>query len=239
MGDLYAIGHQLSVWFLPIILAITLHEAAHAWAADKLGDDTSRRLGRVSINPVRHVDPLGTLILPGLLLLFSPIVFGWAKPVPVNFARLGRPKRDMALVAAAGPLCNLLQAIFFAWAIVVVLPMLEGNVQAWVGYNFANAILVNLILAIFNLFPLPPLDGGRIVTSLLPRHLAYRYAGLERYGLLILLLLLFAVPLVGRQVGLDFNPVFAFVFGLLQPAVWLVAALSPIDFDLLWRIVWF
>ncbi|MFW5679452.1 MAG: site-2 protease family protein [Pseudomonadota bacterium] len=239
MGDLYALGHQLSIWFLPVILAITLHEAAHGWAADRLGDDTARRLGRVSINPVKHVDPFGTLILPGLLLLLSPIVFGWAKPVPVNVLRLRHPRRDMALVAAAGPACNLLQAIVAAWAIYLVMPLLSGNLQAWVGQNFANAILINLVLAIFNLFPVPPLDGGRIATGLLPRPLAYRYARVERYGLLILLLLLFVVPFASGQLGLDFNPIFSFVFGILKPAVWLVAQLSPFDFDLLWRIVWF
>ncbi len=239
MGDLYAIGHTLSVWFLPVIFAITLHEAAHGWAADRLGDDTARRLGRVSINPVRHVDPFGTLILPGLLLLFSPIVFGWAKPVPVNFMRLRHPRRDMALVAAAGPACNFLQALIFAWSIFLVLPLLDGTMRDWVGQNFANAILVNLILAIFNLFPIPPLDGGRIVTGLLPRELAVAYAGIERYGLVILLLLLFVVPLASQQLGLSFNPIFSFVFGVLQPAVWLVAALSPFEFDVLWRVILF
>ena len=236
MADLYALGHTLSVWFVPIILAITLHEAAHGWAADRLGDDTARRLGRVSLNPVRHVDPVGTLILPGLLLLFSPIVFGWAKPVPVDVRRLHHPKRDMALVAAAGPLCNLLQAVAFAWLLLLV-PRIGGDLGAWLGENFAHAILINLILAIFNLFPIPPLDGGRILTGLLPYPLAVRYARIERYGLLILLLLLFVVPLAASQLGFAFSPIAWFVFTILKPAVGLVAALSPFDYELLWRIV--
>lgn len=237
MGDLATLGHTLSVWLVPVILAITLHEAAHGWAADRLGDGTARRLGRVSINPFRHIDPVGTLLLPGLLLLFSPIVFGWAKPVPVDMRKLHHPKRDMALVAAAGPACNLLQAVVAAWALYLISLVASGDVRDWLGQNFANAILVNLVLAIFNLFPIPPLDGGRILTGLLPLRLAVRFAAIERYGFLILLLLLFAVPMLSRELGLAFSPIAAFVFTILKPAVWLVAALSPFDFDLLWRVV--
>jgi Zn-dependent protease len=225
--DVLAIGHALSVWFVPVILAITLHEAAHALAADRLGDDTARRLGRVSLNPVRHVDPFGTLLLPGLLLLFSPIIFGWAKPVPVAVQRLRRPKRDMALVAAAGPACNLLLAILCAWLLLVPVTMLDGALEAWLVQNLVNAILINLVLGIFNLFPLPPLDGGRIAVGLLPSPQAERYARLERFGLPILLVLVFVVPAVSRGLGGDFSPVASFVFGILQPAVGLVAAVSP------------
>ncbi|MEO1091201.1 MAG: site-2 protease family protein [Pseudomonadota bacterium] len=236
MPDLLSIGHAISVWFLPIVLAITLHEAAHAWAADRLGDDTARRLGRVSLNPVRHVDPVGTLLLPGLLLLVSPIVFGWAKPVPVDFRRLHQPKRDMALVAAAGPACNIVQAVFFAWMLPVA-AFVGGDVGLWLGLNFGHAILVNLVLAIFNMFPIPPLDGGRIVTGLLPTPLAMRYARLERYGFVILLLLVFVVPLAARELGFAFSPIATFIFAILEPAVAVVAALSPFDADFLWRIM--
>ncbi len=225
--DVLAIGHALSVWFLPVILAITLHEAAHALAADRLGDDTARRLGRVSLNPVRHIDPFGTLLLPGLLLVLSPVVFGWAKPVPVDMRRLRRPKRDMALVAAAGPACNLLLAILCAWLLLVPVTLLDGELEAWLVQNLVNAILINLVLGIFNLFPLPPLDGGRIAVGLLPAPLAVRYARLELLGLPILLVLVFVVPAVSRELGGDFSPIASFVFGILEPAVGLVAALSP------------
>jgi Zn-dependent protease len=207
-------------------MAITLHEAAHGWAAHRLGDDTAWRLGRVSANPVRHIDPVGTLLLPGLLLLLSPIVFGWAKPVPVAYQRLRQPKRDMALVAAAGPACNFLLALACAWVLVPV-TFIGGELQAWLVQNLVNAILVNLVLGIFNLFPLPPLDGGRIAVGLLPMPFALYWARLERFGLPILLILLFVVPLVARELGADFSPVAAFVFGILQPAVMLVGALSP------------
>ena len=224
--DLWAIGHALSVWLLPVIMAITLHEAAHGWVAHRLGDDTAHRLGRVSANPIRHIDPVGTLLLPGLLLLLSPIVFGWAKPVPVAYQRLRHPKRDMALVAAAGPACNFALALICAWALVPV-TFVGGELQAWLVQNFVNAILINLVLGIFNLFPLPPLDGGRIAVGLLPMPLAAYWARLERFGLVILLVLLFVVPLVARELGADFSPVAAFVFGILQPAVMLLGALSP------------
>ncbi len=231
--DIYAVGHALSVWFLPIIVAITLHEAAHALAADRLGDDTARRLGRVSLNPIRHIDPIGTLLLPGLLLLVSPVVFGWAKPVPVAFGRLRHPKRDMALVAGAGPACNFALAIACAWLLLPV-TWLGGDIAAWLAANLVNAILINLVLGIFNLLPLPPLDGGRILVGMLPMPLAGAVARLERFGLPILLALIFVVPFVSREMGIDFSPVGAFVFGILQPAVGAVAAVSPWTGDQLW-----
>jgi len=231
--DITSLGHALSVWLLPIVLAITLHEAAHGWAADRLGDDTARRLGRVSLNPLRHVDPVGTLLLPGFLLAFSPIVFGWAKPVPVSVGRLGSPKRDMALVAAAGPALNLGLALACAWLLVPA-QGLGGELGAWVSRNLVNGILINLVLGIFNLFPIPPLDGGRIAVGLLPLPLARRWAQLERYGLLILLGLLFLVPLLTRQLGIGFSPIAAFVTGVLEPAVGLVALLSPWTAGQLW-----
>jgi Zn-dependent protease len=231
--DIASLGHALSIWLLPIILAITLHEAAHGWAADRLGDDTARRLGRVTLNPVRHVDPIGTFLLPGFLLLFAPIVFGWAKPVPVQVARLRRPKRDMALVAAAGPALNFVLALLCAW--LLLLPVaIGGDAGLWLQRNLLNAILINLVLGTFNLFPLPPLDGGRIAVGLLPRPLAERWAALERYGLLILLALLFLVPLVTRQLGMEVSPIATFVFGVLEPAVAVVAALSPWSAGQLW-----
>ncbi|MFP4126051.1 MAG: site-2 protease family protein [Alphaproteobacteria bacterium] len=231
--DIASLGHALSVWLLPIILAITLHEAAHGWAADRLGDDTARRAGRVSLNPIRHVDPVGTLLLPGFLLMVAPIVFGWAKPVPVQPGRLHHPKRDMALVAAAGPALNFVLAVVCAW--LLLLPAtIGGDFGLWLQHNLLNALLINLVLGVFNLFPVPPLDGGRIAVGLLPMGLARRWAQLERYGLLILLGLLFVVPLVTRQLGTEISPLATFVFGVLRPVVTVVAALSPWSADQLW-----
>jgi len=231
--DIASLGHALSVWLLPIILAITLHEAAHGWAADRLGDDTARRAGRVSSNPIRHVDPVGTVLLPGFLLMVAPIVFGWAKPVPVQPGRLHHPKRDMALVAAAGPALNFVLALASAWLLLVP-ALIGGDGGLWLQQNLLNALLINLVLGVFNLFPIPPLDGGRIAVGLLPMALARRWARLERYGFLILLALLFVVPLVSRQLGMEVSPIATFVFGVLRPAVALVAALSPWSADQLW-----
>jgi Zn-dependent protease len=216
--DLVALGHTLSVWFLPLIIAITLHEAAHGWAAEKLGDDTARRLGRVSFNPIRHVDPIGTLVLPGILLLLkAPILFGYAKPVPVDFRRLRNPKRDMIWVALAGPVTNLLLAIASALLLHLV-GLLPGNLGDWVATNLQNSIVANVIIGVFNMLPLPPLDGGRVLTGLLPLPLARRFARIEPYGLPILLGLLFILPLLARELGSAFNPIFA-VLGPVMDAV--------------------
>lgn len=206
MEGLAELGRTLSVWLLPVLLAITLHEAAHGWVADKLGDDTARRLGRVTANPLKHVDPFGTFLLPGLLILLkSPFVFGWAKPVPVAFHRLREPKRDMVLVAAAGPAVNILQAVIAAWAMhLTALP--PAWLGEWLHQNLNNAVIANVFLAAFNLLPLPPLDGGRILTGLLPGPLAWRFARIERLGLLILLAVAVLVPLVAEQFGFAFNP---------------------------------
>ena len=231
--DIASLGHALSVWLLPIVLAITLHEAAHGWAADRLGDDTARRAGRVSLNPIRHVDPIGTVLLPGFLLAFSPVVFGWAKPVPVQPGRLGHPKRDMALVAAAGPALNYLLALACAW--LLLLPArIGGDAGFWLQENLLHAILINLVLGTFNLFPLPPLDGGRIAVGLLPLPLARYWARLERYGLVILVALLFLLPAVASALGAQLNPLASFILAVLRPAVAVVAALSPWSFGQLW-----
>lgn len=192
MPDLLAIGHQLSIWLVPVLLAITIHEAAHGWAAEKLGDDTARRLGRVTANPIKHVDPFGTIALPGLLLLLqAPFLFGWAKPVPVNFGRLRNPKADMLWVAAAGPFVNLLMAV--GWAILfTIAARSEPGAYSVPMLKMADAgIQINAVLMVLNLLPIPPLDGGRIAVSLLPDRLAWQFARLEPFGFPILLVLLF------------------------------------------------
>jgi Zn-dependent protease len=210
--------YLITTWAIPVIIAITFHEAAHGFVAHRLGDDTAWRLGRVSLNPVRHIDPFGTILLPGMLLLLgAPVLFGYAKPVPVNFGALRQPRRDTMLVAAAGPATNIALAVIASLAFHIV-GFLPGTAAEWLADNLRNALILNVMLAVFNLFPLPPLDGGRILVALLPKPAAIAVARLEPFGLLILIGLLIVLPLVGAQLGVKLSFV----------SQWLVAATRAI-----------
>jgi len=182
---------QIAVYALPVIFAITLHEAAHGYAAKHFGDTTAYMLGRISVNPLRHIDPVGTVLLPLVTLALGGILFGWAKPVPVNFNNLRHPKQDMLWVAAAGPAANLVMALFWGAVVKIAISMPDSGLSLPMALMGKAGITINSVLMVLNLLPVPPLDGGRIAVSLLPHRLAYSYARLEPYGMIILVALLF------------------------------------------------
>jgi Zn-dependent protease len=198
-------AYDLSIWILPLVIAITFHEAAHGFVAHALGDNTAWELGRVSFNPLRHIDPFGTVMLPAMLFLsHSPFLFGYAKPVPVNFRKLREPRSGMVLVALAGPATNILLALAAALSFHLV-DLIPANASQWVVDNLKNMILINVVLAVFNMMPIPPLDGGRVAVGLLPRVLAVPLARLEPFGMLILIGILILLPLAGSQFGLNLD----------------------------------
>ena len=197
--------YTASTWIIPVLLAVTLHEAAHGYAARLFGDNTAWMMGRVTLNPFKHVDPFGTIILPGILLLArSPFLFGYAKPVPVNFDALRNPRRDMVFVALAGPGTNIVLALISA-LLLYLARLAPEPASDWMTQNLVNSIIINVVLAVFNMLPIPPLDGGRVAVGLLPAPLAKRYAGLEPYGFFIILLIIFVLPLAGQNLGVDLN----------------------------------
>src|SRR4051812_14308488 len=204
-GNWAAVLREATTWVLPVIFAVTFHEAAHGFVAYRFGDDTAWQLGRVTFNPLKHVDPFGTVVLPAILILIrSPFLFGYAKPVPVNFGRLRPLRAGMIVVALAGPGTNVLLAILSALLFYGIewLPSVSTD---WAARNLIHSIQLNAVLCVFNMLPLPPLDGGRVAVGLLPRFLALPLARLERYGMVILLLLLFVLPYIGRETGVDLN----------------------------------
>jgi Zn-dependent protease len=211
---------KIAIWALPLIFAITLHEVAHGYVASLFGDQTARLSGRLSLNPIKHIDPLGTIILPLIMLTFSNFIFGWAKPVPVDERNLHHPRRDMAIVALAGPLSNLLMALF--WGLIAKVGIIvshSGN--TWIGepltYMGGAGILINALLAVLNLIPLPPLDGGKVLAAVLPRRAAYHYNMIEPYGFVILILLLFSGFLSYIiSPALFLSDIIASIFGLIS-----------------------
>ena len=218
-----AVVLSLTTLIIPVILAITLHEAAHGYTAWKRGDDTAYRLNRVTLNPLSHIDLIGTLAVPALTFFLSGFLFGWAKPVPVNPARLKNPRYDMVLVAAAGPLINLILALISLRAIAWTSLWETSIVQGWIQQNLVNFLVINVILLVFNLLPIPPLDGGRIAVGLLPPRLSDPLRRLEPYGFLILIGLIFILPLIGEQLRVDLDVIGWLlrdvVFGLIQTSL--------------------
>lgn len=205
---------KIAVWIVPVIFAITVHEVAHGWMAKQLGDKTAMMLGRLTLNPIKHIDPLGTLIIPGLLLAFGGFIFGWAKPVPITWENLRHPKRDVALVSVAGPLSNLLMAIF--WVLVIRAALMVGSSvdspALFLVYIGVAGVVINSVLMILNMLPIPPLDGGRVLGALLPGPWSWQLSRLEPYGLPILILLL-ATGMLGQIIGPLINLMVALLIG--------------------------
>ena len=224
IGNWGAALYEASTWVVPVILAVTFHEAAHGFVAHQFGDDTAFRAGRVTFNPLKHVDPFGTVLLPALLLVTSGFLFGYAKPVPVDFRRLNHPRRDMVLVALAGPATNILLAIASALLFYAV-DLTPGTVEDWLARNLVNSLQINAVLCVFNMLPLPPLDGGRVAVGLLPRFLAYPLARLEPYGMLILMLI-FIVSYAGARSAFGFNLLGWLIIGPTEELIRFVLAIT-------------
>lgn len=212
MGETTSIIQTLTVWLIPTLFAITIHEFAHGWVANRLGDPTARMMGRLSLNPARHIDPVGTVLVPIIMLLFVGFMFGWAKPVPVTRENLKNPQKDMIWVALAGPGSNLLMALL--WGLVIRLGVAIGDNSMIPGEYLIltgqAGVLINLILLLLNLLPIPPLDGSRVVSGLLPGPMAWKYSRIEPYGFIIIVALLFTGVL-----GSILQPILDSLFGFI------------------------
>jgi Zn-dependent protease len=205
---------KITIYALPVIFAITVHEAAHGYAARHFGDMTAAAAGRISLNPLRHIDPVGTILIPLLTMLAGGILFGWAKPVPVDFSRLRHPKKDMLWVAAAGPASNLVMALL--WGLVYKFsPAFPEAIALPLSLMAQAGVTINVVLLVLNLLPLPPLDGGRIAVSLLPHALAWKFAQVERYGFIILIVLLMT-GILGKIMGPPINAVINLISWLIS-----------------------
>jgi len=212
-----------TTWVLPVLFAVTLHEAAHGFAAKAFGDDTAQRAGRLSLNPIRHIDPVGTIVIPGLLLLTgAPFLFGYAKPVPVAFYRLSPQRLGIIGVAVAGPAVNIVLAIL-SIMLLVWLPSFSPPVNDWLGKTLNNSIALNCVLAVFNMLPIPPLDGGRVLTAISPAPMARVLMRMEKAGMVLLLALVFLLPYVTAQLGINL-PIFQWL--VVEPAMWLINFLA-------------
>ena len=200
-----------STWLIPVLISLSFHEAAHGYVANLLGDDTAKKLGRVTLNPLKHIDRFGTVILPMLLIIIkSPFIFGWAKPIPVKFHRLKNPLRDMVFVAIAGPVTNIILAVVAALILSMMYNFGLLN-NSWLVHTCTNFFLINIILAVFNMIPIPPLDGGRVAVGILPKYFSYQLAKLERYGFFIIIAGLFILPLIGQKIGIHLEPIHWFI----------------------------
>ncbi len=217
MSSIPDIAYTIAVWAAPILFAITLHEAAHGWVANKLGDPTAKNLGRITINPIKHIDPVGTVVVPLFLAMVSPFVIGWAKPVPIQPRYFKSPLLDMALVAVAGPVSNFFMACFWAMFIQLVYMSLEhSQLLVFLAEMGKNGIIINIVLMVLNLLPIPPLDGGRVVAGILPPKLAMPFMQLERFGMVIILVLLVS-GILGKimwPIVQQFVKIIGFIFGL-------------------------
>ena len=218
--------YEIAVWLVPLVIAIVFHEVAHGLVARRLGDPTALERGRLSLNPFRHIDPFGTVVLPLILALTNAgAIFGWAKPVPVNYRRLRRPRRDMILVALAGPGMNLILGIVGAIILAVTFAIARGELSGATGFVAANAlnfIYINIFLGVFNLLPVPPFDGGHVVEGLLPRRLARSYRKIGRYSLLVFIALVLALPAISPSADVVSRVVTPIVDGLAQALLWIV-----------------